>query len=157
MHDLWVEQRRTPELTVPWLGELFRVADGEFRGSVEVETTVRQPRLNGERDVEVYVEVAPGSPESSLRSYMMTCSHRLRAALETLSTIKHYAAAHAPSDWAAHYGAGFEEDHSELLFLDCMEVEAGGRVAMIFDFSDLDQLVVRLDEEGHGTSVSLRR
>ncbi len=111
--------------------------------------------MNGERDLEILFEIAPGQSESSVRSRVLAGSQRIQAALERLPAIKLYAVDHAPPGWVEWYGTGTKDDLLDLLFLDGMEVDLEGRLSVHFDYDDLDQLVVRLDDHGRGESVAL--
>jgi hypothetical protein len=42
------------------------------------------------------------------------------------------------------------------LFLDGLEIDPDHRVSVVFDFGDLDSLVVRLDDQARTESVYLR-
>ncbi|HEU4543218.1 MAG TPA: hypothetical protein VFR23_18960 [Jiangellaceae bacterium] len=43
------------------------------------------------------------------------------------------------------------------MFLDGLEIDPDQRVSLVFDFGDLDSLVVRLDDQARAESVYFRR
>jgi hypothetical protein len=146
---------RTPVLVDPWLGEVSGYGDGELIGFIEVDPAVRVPRKNGRRDVEFVLQVPPSAEGPALDAHVGQCAARFRRAFAGLDSIKRYAVDHAPAGWAAQCTPepGVLTD---LLFLDGLEADLDGRVSLVFDFGDLDQLVVQLDEQGQGTAVYLR-
>jgi hypothetical protein len=146
---------RIPVLIDSWLGEVSLSGDGELIGFVEVDPAVRVPRLNGSRDLEFALLAPPSAQGAELSAYVGRCAARFRAALGALDSIKRFVVEHAPKGWAAQF-APKSGSVADLLFLDGLEAEADGRVSLVFDFGDLDQLVVRLDESGQGQAVYLR-
>jgi hypothetical protein len=146
---------RIPVLVDPWLGQVSRHGDGELIGFIEVDSAVRVPRQNGRRDVEFMLQVPPSAEGPALGAHVGQCAARFRQALAGLHSIKRYAVDHAPAGWAAQC-AHEPRALTDVLFLDGLEADLHGRVSLVFDFGDLDQLVVRLDEQGQGTAVYLR-
>jgi hypothetical protein len=146
---------RTRVLIDPWLGEVSRYRDSELIGSIEVSPATRAPRQNGQQDLEFVIEVAPPVTGPALDTHVSQCAARFRLALAGLDSIKQYAVNHAPEGWAAQY-APHCATLTDLLFLDGLEADRQSRVSLVFDFGDLGQLVVRLDEHGHGAATYVR-
>jgi hypothetical protein len=144
-----------PVVVHPWLGRLRWHEPGELLGSLDVDPDVRPPRMNGGRDVEVVLHVMPGVTDAVLQEHVDQCAAGIRDALGRLASIRQFAAEHAPAGWAAQY-APESGSAAGLLFLDYVEAGGNGQLALVFDFGDLDQLVVRLDGQGKVAQVSLR-
>jgi len=62
----------------------------------------------------------------------------------------------APRDGIEYYTTQSGGPLIDRPFLDGIEVDPQRRVSVIFDFGDLDQLVVQLNDQGHGDGVFVR-
>lgn len=142
-------------LVHPWLGELRRYRDDQLIGSVEIDPSVRVPRGNGDRDIEVLLHAAPAMTGAVLRAHADRCAERISTALARLEPIRQFTVQHAPPGWAGHY-VPRSGTPAGLLFLDGIEAGEGGGALLVFDFGDLDQLVTRIDDKGSGMEVRLR-
>jgi hypothetical protein len=146
------------EVTVvhPRLGALRRHGQLELLGSINVDPRVRVPRRNGATDAEILLEVNAFDTGPDLDAHLDRCADRLTLALATLPAIRRYAIDHAPQNWVAYYSAQPGRSLIDRLFLDGLEVDRQLRVTVVFDFGDLDSLVVVLDDRGSGSEVFLR-
>lgn len=139
----------------PWLGELRWYGRGELIGSIDIEPDVRAPRSNGGRDAEVLLRVTAPLQGPALHDYLDKCAARIRDVLARLESVKDFTVRHAPEDWLAQC-APDSGTPADLLFLDGLEIDEQLRLALIFDFGALDQLVTSMDGEGNATAVHLR-
>lgn len=145
-----------PAIVHPWLGALRWHAQQELLGSIDIDPAIRPPRSNGSLDAEVLLEVVASGPGSGLQSHVEDCAARIKSVLPDLPLIQRYAVLHAPREWADHNEAQPGGSLIDRLFLDGIEVDERLRVSVIFDFGDLDSLVVQLDDQGHAASVIVR-
>jgi hypothetical protein len=136
------------------LGALRWHAQGELLGSIDVDPAIRRPRSNGSRDVEVLLDVGAGGV--ALESQVEACAARIESVLADLALVQRYAVLHAPRELADFCQAQVGGSLTDLLFLDGIEVDHDLRVSAVFDFGDLDSLVVQLDEQGLPDRVFLR-
>jgi hypothetical protein len=93
---------------------------------------------------------------AGLWAHLDGCAALVRRALVNLSSIRRDAVAQAPAWWREHYSAESGGRLVDLLFLDGLEIDPDHRVSVVFDFGDLDSLVVRLDDQARTESVYLR-
>lgn len=147
--------RSDPVVAHPWLGRLRWCQPGELLGQLDLDPAVRPPRHNGDRDVEVTVQVPPGVEGAALQAHVDRCAARIRDALGWLPSIRQFTAEHAPAGWAEYFAPKWGTP-VDLLFLDGIEADGDGQLSLVFDFGDLDQLVTRLDDQGNSAEVSLR-
>jgi hypothetical protein len=145
-----------PAVVHPWLGELYRRGEQELRGSINIDPAVRLPRANGSRDAEILLEVGATDFGPSLRGHVEGCATRIKEVLTALPSIRRYAVDCAPQDWADYHTAQPGGPLIDRLFLDGIEVDRQLRVSVVFDFGDLDSLVVQLNDQGHGAGVYVR-
>jgi hypothetical protein len=68
---------------------------------------------------------------------------RIRNAVTDLPSIQRYAVDRAPRDWADYYAAQSGGPLISRLLLEGMKIDQRLCVSVIFDFGDLDQLVVQ--------------
>jgi len=149
----------SPAIVHPWLGELYWPdwqGQQELLGSIDIDPSVRHPRSNGSRDAEILLEVASTDPRPALQAHVEACAARIKNVLSDLPSIQRYAVDKAPRDWADYYAAQPGGPLIDRLFLEGIEVDRRLCVSVIFDFGDLDQLVVQLNDQGHGDGVFLR-
>jgi hypothetical protein len=152
-----VASRGTPVVVHPWLGPLYRHGTQELIGSIDIDPVIRPPRANGDRDAEILIEVGTSQVGAGLWAHLDACAALARWALVNLSSIRRDAVAQAPVWWREHYSAESGGPLVDLLFLDGIEIDPDQRVSVVFDFGDLDQLVVRLDDQARAESAYLRR
>lgn len=146
----------SPAIVHPWLGELYWHGRQELLGSINIDPAIRDPRCNGSRDAEIVLEVAAIDHEPNLRAHVDGCAARIKHVLTDLPSIQRYAVHHAPPGWADYYAAQPGGPLIDRLFLDGIEVDPRLRVSVVFDFGDLDSLVVQLNDQGHGHRVFVR-
>ena len=146
----------SPAIVHAWLGELYWHGQQELLGSMDIDPVIRHPRSNGSRDVEILLGFATTDPGPSLQALVEDCAARIKNALTDLPSIQRYAVHHAPPSWADYYAAQPGGPLIDRLFLDGIEVDRRLRVSVIFDFGDLDSLVVQLNDQGHGDGVLVR-
>jgi len=149
----------SPAIVHPWLGELYWPdwqGQQELLGSIDIDPSVRHPRSNGSRDAEILLDVASTDPRPALQVHVEACAARIHVVHTDLPSIQRYAVDKAPRDWADYYAAQPGGPLIDRLFLEGIEVDRRLCVSVIFDFGDLDQLVVQLNDHGHGDSVFLR-
>lgn len=139
-----------------WLGPLYRNGTDELAGSIDLDPAVRMPRRTGAQDAEILLEVQAVSPGPGLEAHVDSCAACIRRALDRLPELKRYAIDHAPPEWLRHYEAQPGPPLTNRLFLDAIEISPLLRVSLVFDFGDLDQLVVGLDDQEDGHQVCLR-
>ncbi len=142
-------------LVHPRLGELRRYQDDQLIGSIDIDPTVRVPRSNGGRDIEVLLHAEPAMTGAALHVHADRCAERISAVLARLEAIRQFTVQHAPPGWAERYAPG-SGALVGLLFLDGVETGTGDGTLLVFDFGDLDQLVTRVDDQGNGVEVHLR-
>lgn len=146
---------KVPAVVHPWLGELYRLGEQELLGSINIDPAVRRPRVNGSRDAEILLEIGATDFGPSLRGQVEGCAACIKEVLTALP-IRRYAVECAPQGWADYYAAQPGGPLIDRLFLDGIEVDRQLRVSVVFDFGDLDSLVVQLNDQGHGAGVYLR-
>lgn len=151
-----VASHLTPVVVHPWLGPLYWHRARELVGSVDIDPDIRPPRANGDQDAEILVEVGTIQVGAGLWAHLDGCAALVRRALVNLSSIRRDAVAQAPAWWLEHYSAESGGRLVDLLFLDGLEIDPDHRVSVVFDFGDLDSLVVRLDDQARTESVYLR-
>jgi hypothetical protein len=151
-----VIDRSAPVLVHAWLGPLYRNGTQELIGSIALDPIVRTARQNGGHDVEILLEVNAVSPGPQLNAHVDACASRIQRALDRLPEHLQYAVDHAPAEWLRHVGTQPGPSLIQRLFLEGIEVSLLLCVSLAFDFGDLDMLMVRLDEQGHGDRVFLR-
>lgn len=129
---------------VGWVDEpRWKDAGSVLATSVEVPTTVRCPANDGDNRLDV--ELHGPKPQDRLD----TALDELRELLTQLPDLTVAARRLAPREWRRHYGnGGPEAANNSDLWLDCIEFHADGRRCLIFDFGDLDQLVLELHPDG---------
>ena len=71
-----VIDRCAPVLTHSWLGPLYRNGDQELIGSIEPDPSIRRPRNNGNRDIEILLEVGT----IAIASFVVTGKGRITKA-----------------------------------------------------------------------------
>ena len=142
-----------PAIVHPWLGELYRHGQRELRGSIDVDPAVRLPRANGGRDVEILLELADTDRGPGLQAFVEYCAGRIMTVLTDLPSTKRHAVEHAPQGWSEHDVTQPGGPLIDRLFLEGIEVDRERRMSVLFDFGDLDLLVVRLDGHGQAESV----
>jgi len=140
----------------PWLGKLHWHGDRELLGSIDIDPAVRHPRYDGSRDAEILLEVAAIDSGPAIRAHVDRCAARIEQVLTELASIRRYAVHHAPTDWTDHYAAQPGGPLIDRLFLDGIEVDPHLRASVVFDFGDLDTLVVQLNDQGRGHRVYVR-
>jgi hypothetical protein len=130
--------------TVGWVDEpRWKDAGSVLATSVEVPATVRRPANDG--DTRLDMELHGPKPQERLDAAL----DGLRVLLTQLPDLTAAALRLAPDEWRRHYGEGDPGDADDSgLWLDCLEFHAGGRVRLVFDFGDLDQLVLELRPDG---------
>src|SRR5215207_1677756 len=90
------------------------------------------------------------------QSHVEACAARIASVLTDLPSIQRHAAQHAPPEWVDHYQAQPGGSLIDRLFLDGIEVDQRLRVSVIFDFGDLDPLVVHVNDQRHPARFILR-
>jgi hypothetical protein len=70
--------------------------------------------------------------------------------------IKTFAIEHAPAEWLQHYSSQPGPPVFERLFLEGFEIDEHDMLSVMFDFGDLDLLVVELGSDGRGQRVFLQ-
>lgn len=151
-----VVSRLTPAVVHPWLGPLYWHGTQELVGSIDIDPVIRPPRDNGDRDAEILVEVSTSQVKASLWAHLDACAALARQALANLRSIRRDAVVQAPAWWRERYSAESGGRLVALLFLDGIEIDPEQRVSVVFDFGDLDQLVVRLDHQARAERAHLR-
>jgi hypothetical protein len=124
--------------------------------AIDIDPAIRHPRSNGSRDAEILLEFATTAHGPSLRALVEDSAARIKNALTDLPSIQRYGVHHAPQSWADYHAAQPGGPLIDRLFLDGIEVDRRLRSSVIFDFGELDSLVVQLNDQGHGDSVFVR-
>ncbi|MFG1624615.1 hypothetical protein [Kribbella sp. NPDC049227] len=129
---------------VGWVDEAsWKDAGSVLATSVEVPATVRRPADGG--DARLDVELHGPNPQERLNAAL----DELRVLLTQLPDLTAAALRLAPEEWRRRYGEGGPgaADYSGL-WLDCVEFHADGQRCLVFDFGDLEQLVLELRPDG---------
>lgn len=157
-HPDAVREEPVPTASVehPWFGRLFwhHHGDQELLGSIHVDPAVRQPRSNGDHDVEVLFACS-GIPADGLPAHLDRCQATAVLVLGHLPQIRGQVVAMAPSELTAAF-TWPRRSLIRRLFLDGLEFDSAGQVTVVFDFDELDQVTARVDHLGGVTAVDLR-
>jgi len=142
--------------THPWLGPLRLHEVDVLICHIDVDPTVRAPRLNGDRDIEILlrmdlVELGP----TAAQGHIDRCASLCQGVLADLDRVKMWAVEHAPAKWLHHYGADGGPPLIDRLFLEGLDVNVDLQVAILFDFGELDLLEVNLDAHRECLSVAV--
>lgn len=143
-----IEGGRRPVLVHRHFGRLYGHGRHHLIGALDIDPSVRPPRINGQCDAEVLFDVDGIEPEQ-LGQYLDQCAGRVDETLHRLATIRQYAIDYAPAGWREHYSGQPGLPLVDRLFLDGIEVDPQLTITLIFDFGDLDQLSVQVDGEVH--------
>lgn len=102
----------------------------------------RRPDNRAQIDVEIHGQDPAGRVESSLTASasMLQSIDELRSAAEQL----------APDEWRQQY---FDRLEYPGLFLEGFEFHDGGTIRVLFDFGDLDLLILDLHSDGRRTAT----
>jgi hypothetical protein len=148
--------RSAPVLLHDRLGALYPHGDGELIGSINVDPAIRPARMNGNQDVEILLSVGREYEGAALAAQVQRCAAMVDKALSALPLIKSFALQHAPAQWLEHYSSQAGPPVLERFFLDAFETDEHDVLSAVFDFGDLDQLIVELKSDGRGRRVFLR-
>lgn len=139
------------EVLHPELGLLLPYDQDQLLGSIDVPSAIRAARLNGQTDAEILIKI---DPCRDLADLVADAAARVRAGLADLERIKDYALAHAPADWREHYEQDDRVSLRDRLFFEGFTISTL-MTEVLFDFGDLDLLVVELDPVGNGRRTYL--
>lgn len=149
--------RSAPIVDDPWLGPLWRYNDHELIGWITIDPAVRHARHDGSTDAEVLLNIGTfPQPSADLDARVSVAAQRIKTALANLDAIKQFGIEFAPAGWRDHYEPQTARPLIDRLFADGFEVDEELDVAVVFDFEDLDNLIVWIDANGRGTRVDLR-
>ncbi|MFD9409787.1 hypothetical protein ACFWBN_22615 [Streptomyces sp. NPDC059989] len=123
---------------------------------ISLDPAVRPPRVSGQLDAEVLLELGKVEPGSDLDGRLAVVVAKIRCALAVLPEIAAYAVAQGPRPWRDYYEGLGGQPLVDRLFLEGFEVDAELGVSVCFDFGDLERIVVALDASGRGQGVELR-
>lgn len=140
-----------------WFGPLYEYGKCHLVGSIDVDSRIRRSRDNGEQDAEILIETTGLNPGPALDERVDQAADRVRDALANLEAIKQHAVDQPPTGWLEFVRSLGPGTPLDRLFLDGFEVTADLVTAVLFDFGDLDTIVVRLDAQGTPLSVELAR
>jgi hypothetical protein len=155
-HDVVLIDRSVPVLIHDRLGALYLHGGDELIGSINVDPEVRPARMNGDQDVEILLSIGGEDEGVALVARVERCAAKVDEASIILPLIKKFALEHLPAQWLEHYSLQPGPPVFERLFLEGLETDEHDTMRVVFDFGDLDQLIVELESDGRGRRVFLR-
>lgn len=139
------------EVLHPEFGLLRPYDQDQLLGHLDVPSAIRSARLNGQTDAEILLKIDPCRDFADL---IADAAARVRVGLADLERIKDYALAYAPAGWREYYEKDDRVSLRARLFFEGFTISSAV-TEVLFDFGDLDLLIVELDPAGNGRRVYL--